>query len=337
MTEERRNEDRPSAEEDLVAAVYRLAGPPPVLPEEEVEPIRAAARQVFQQRVRRRSRRRVAWMAASLAACLALFLSIPALHQEPEVTSNPPLATVSRRQGAVIIDPGIVDLGSPGRLGRGASIATGPTGRVSLALAEEGGSLRFDSLSRARLQSSRSIVLERGALYYDSEDDGRGIVVFTPLGEVTDIGTRFEVRLRGDAGQSPQLLVRVREGEVAARTEEGEIRLRGGTELVLGADGTEHLGTVKPHAPEWRWAVEVASVPPIEGANLKWFLDWVSREMGVTWSAAEPRPELEPEATILHGSVEGLTPGEALELVLAGAGLRQEQVDGELRISARHD
>ena len=337
MTDEHCDARIPSTEENEVANLYRLAGPAPVLPEEEVEPIREAAREAFLRSARRRLRRRITGIAAALAACVAILLVVGPFEHESVAPPSAPLATVTQTRGVVSIHPGAEELTGPGELGRGGSIRTGSTGRVALSLAERGGSLRFDGGSRARLRSSRSVVLERGALYYDSTENGRGIVVHTPLGEVSDVGTRFEVRLLADAGEPGGLLVRVRDGDVAVRAKERELRLDGGAELVLRGDGTKRVGSVAPDAPEWEWAVEAAFVPPIEGASLQWFLDWVSHELGVTWRLTEPRPELEPEATVLHGSVEGLTPSEALELVLAGAGLQHERIDGEIRVSASTD
>src|SRR6185436_7133512 len=45
------------------------------------------------------------------------------------------------------------------------------------------------------------------AIYYANETTGAAITIHTPFGDVRDVGTRFEVRLRDDA-----LRVRVRDG-----------------------------------------------------------------------------------------------------------------------------
>lgn len=321
--------------EDRVAALFRLAGRPPEPTMDEMTSAREAAREAWQRGLdRRATRRRRTWAAAAaLAAGLALaVLWVPDWLPGRGVTG--PVATVARSSGAVTFHTSAAP--GDGALVSGAVVETAD-GRVALTLAA-GGSLRLDRHSRVRLDGPRALSLERGALYLDSGGDsaegGEPTAIATPLGVVSDIGTRFEVRLvPGEAGGEPALQVRVRDGAVRVETEDGDHVARGGTELLLEG-GQLRRQLLAPHDPVWEWAAETAPVPAIEGRTLAQFLDWVGHERGVSWTVVSPRPELAPEETVLHGSVDDLTPDQALEVVLAGTGLTGRSVDGELRISA---
>ena len=59
----------------------------------------------------------------------------------------------------------------------------------------------------------------------------------------------------------------------------------------------------------------------IEGATLESFLNWASGELGLTWRFADRAAERYGRTVVLHGSIEGLTPKEALEAVLPTCGM----------------
>jgi len=181
-------------------------------------------------------------------------------------------------------------------------------------------------------------VLEAGALYFDSgEGPASGMVVHTPLGVVTDVGTRFELRLLDAAspGGGARLRVRVRDGEVRVGAPAGHVRAGAGTDLMVAAGGSTRRGRLAPYGEAWSWAARTAPAPAIEGRRLVDFLDWAAHEMGTGWRLGEPRPAVPLEETILHGSVEGLTPEEALEVVLRGSGLEYRwAAGGDLVITA---
>lgn len=78
--------------------------------------------------------------------------------------------------------------------------------------------LNTDSRLQAQLTgSARTMRLERGEAYFDVvHDPRRPFVVFAGNRKITDIGTKFSVRLDGD-----QVRVLVREGEVKVETLDG--------------------------------------------------------------------------------------------------------------------
>jgi hypothetical protein len=71
----------------------------------------------------------------------------------------------------------------------------------------------------------------------------------------------------------------------------------------------------------------------IEGAKLESFLNWVGGELGRTWRYADRAAERYGQTVVLHGSIEGLTPQEALEAVLPTCGMSQRTSRGELIVA----
>jgi hypothetical protein len=55
------------------------------------------------------------------------------------------------------------------------------------------------------------------------------------------------------------------------------------------------------------------------------FLDWVSREQGWRWQFEQPAMRGRVEQIVLHGTIDGLTPEEALAAVLPTCGLSFRQ------------
>jgi len=141
----------------------------------------------------------------------------------------------------------------------------------------------------------------------------------------TDVGTRFEVRLRESS-----LCVRVREGIVnvtrGGRTHEA----RTGVELTLDEAGEVEHRTVPVYGPEWQWSLEIAPAFDIEGRTLREFLGWVSRETGWRLRFHDPTVAAGTASVILSGSIEGLTPADALAVVLPTSGLRHRVAEGVL-------
>ena len=74
----------------------------------------------------------------------------------------------------------------------------------------------------------------------------------------------------------------------------------------------------------------------MEGKTLGAFLDWVSREGAWTVTFADRRLSEAARATVLHGRpdlLKGLTPAEALDVVLPTCGLRHRvDINGGHRV-----
>ena len=103
-----------------------------------------------------------------------------------------------------------------------------------------------------------------------------------------------------------------------------------GTELTLDAEGVMARRFVSVYGPEWNWVMQVAPVFEIEGRRLDDFLAWISRETGRRVNFQGEETARSVSDTVLHGSIEGLTPEEALATVLPTCGLthrvREEKI-----------
>lgn len=320
--------------DDEVAELFRIAGTPPELPAERVAPIREAAALLWRRQVaRRRARRAAAWASGALAA--TVILAVAVLRPGAQTAPSPVVATLSHSSGPLTIHAG--QGGETGQdLTAGAMVTTGHSGLAAFALGPNV-SLRLDGQSRVRFESAGALTLEQGALYVDSAaEDGQPLEIRTLHGTVTDVGTQFEVRLVPSEHAETSLRVRVREGQVRVDGPGGARSAEAGQQLTVGSRGFE-AGLVASDDRGWEWAAEAAPPLEIEGLQVPAFLDWVARELGLHWSAVGPLDPFELEQIVLHGSIDGLTPVEALDVVLQGAGLgyRREGQRLEVRLASQ--
>ena len=323
-------------DEDATARLLRTAGPRPEAPADRAARVRSAVHRHWQAKTRRRAvRRRMLVPAALLATAAALVLAVRLTTPRQDVVApvGETVASVERVEGEARRFPRTPGAGTvPARLSpedslrAGEWVETGAAARAALRLSD-GTSTRLDSGSRARLLSATVIELAYGALYIDTGRDAKGLEVRTPLGTLHDIGTQFEVRLRDSS-----LRLRVRTGVVELRRGDQSIPARPGTELTLAAAGAVST-TVPTYGPEWEWAVSLAPAFAIEGRPLAAFLEHLSREHGWALRYADAALAREASGIILHGSVNGLRPREALAVALSTSGLAHHFRGGELLVS----
>ena len=120
-------------------------------------------------------------------------------------------------------------------------------------------------------------------------------------------------------------------------TKRSEIKPGLEVDIVLKQDqrtGKLTRGVVPFHGHPWQWVQEIAPTFEIEGRTLGEFLAWMERETGwqVRWrESAAARQAL---ANVLHGSVEGLPPEQALAAVLPTCGLAHRIDDGTVVVFA---
>ncbi len=316
-------------EEREVRRLLERAGPRPEMAYEDFAEIRVAAREEWRRAVDARSTRRrtLAPLALAASALLALAAGWWLWRAETPLPVET-LATVERIEGAVGERLAVGDA-----LAAGAVLATGAESpsRLSIRLAD-GHSVRLDAGSELRLVSPSSLELARGAVYVDSglDQTAGGLVVSTEFGDVAEIGTQFEVRLA--PGEGAALRVRVREGAISLRHDSTSLDAAAGEELTLGADGTVRRTEVGVHGAAWSWVEAAAPSLAIEGVRLGRYLEWVSRETGLSVGYEDPELAGAVAEIELHGTIEGLTPEESLRLVLPGAELGYRVEAGRLLV-----
>jgi ferric-dicitrate binding protein FerR (iron transport regulator) len=188
-----------------------------------------------------------------------------------------------------------------------------------------------DEGSRVRIESPRDVVLIGGRIYVETNSrvgSNEALQVHTSFGDVRDVGTRFEVRV-GDG----QLRVRVRDGEVIVNAGTDSARAGRGMEIATGARGLE-TRAVASFGADWDWVAKTSPPFVLAGRTLAEFLDWVSRESGYTVTIEGPA-RAAASTTVLQGSIDGLTPDEALDVVLPSTGLEHRVVNGHLIVRSR--
>jgi ferric-dicitrate binding protein FerR (iron transport regulator) len=320
--------ERGDAPADEIEQLLKLAG-------YAVQPSarrRARVREVvhaeWQDSVRARTRRR--WMLTGVPALAAAAAIVAAVALWPRPTPIPPAPIVVARLAAAT-SPVVLTDGSGSRtvaagdtIPVGAALQTAPDAVATMAL-DGGGELRMNGGTALRLTAARHVTIDRGHIYLDSGSSTGGgtLTIETFAGTVRDIGTRFDVQVRGD-----DLRVRVREGAV---------RLEGGSErhdVTAGRELSARGGhvTVRPTStfgPDWDWIVR-GTLFRLEGATLVRFFAWVEAEGGRQVEFSDPSLRDAVGGTVLHGSIEGLTVDDALAAILPASGLTHKLENGRV-------
>jgi len=183
-----------------------------------------------------------------------------------------------------------------------------------------GGSLRVAAGTRLSMVTSTRLSLERGLIYVDFPASiPNPLRVSTTAGDIEHIGTEFEVMSDGQG-----VRIRVREGRIRLSGKAAPVAADAGTELLAmpGAEITRR--PVDTYGRDWIWLAELAPDYDIDGRPLMDFLQWSSRELGRHLDFADERSRQIAEHTILHGSVRGQLPADALSHVLTTTSLAYE-------------
>jgi ferric-dicitrate binding protein FerR (iron transport regulator) len=337
----------PEDDDMQIAELLRLAGPRPQPASFRAARVRTVVEAEWRAAVRRRDRRTMLqWVALAVAASVLIVMSgrwlLPSTPVDANNVANgavtPPVnahiivARLARATGLVTIAENRTDawrlLGPGATVNGGAAIRTDAQSRAALALAQ-GQSLRLDTDTLVVFEGDTRVRLERGSVYLDSGKHGSGgVEVVTPFGTLRDVGTQFEVSL-----VSSGLRVRVREGQVALMHRDVRVAAARGESVSVARDGTVTRGSVPIAGPEWAWTSATAPGFQLEEASLTDFLDWVSREEGWDWHFADAAARQRGAGVVLHGSIDKLTPAEALDAVLPTCGMAWRLEAGSLIIS----
>jgi ferric-dicitrate binding protein FerR (iron transport regulator) len=296
--------------DDAIAALVRLAGRSAPVPEDAARRVREAVHDEWMEAISKRRRTRwigsAAVVAAAVVTVVILQLTIPS---PPRPTSDRVVVASGQTNGAVIYANVVYEVAN----GNTASLAWGNA------------ILRLDSGTRVRIASPTELTLDHGAVYVDSHHSR--VVIHTPMGNVRDIGTQFEVRVAPD-----RMRVRVREGRVDLQHGGATHSAEAGVELDADAQGGVTPHSIARNGAEWDWVVRAAPPIHLDGRTLAEVVASVTRDEGVTpvWSDAASR---NVASTRLHGDVP-LTAVEALDTALVASGLTA-RTDGDRLIIKR--
>ncbi|MHB1869840.1 MAG: FecR family protein [Steroidobacteraceae bacterium] len=320
---------------DEIGRLIAAAGPRPE-PATQIEAsVRSAVERAWQDSVaQRNARRRVRWLAlaASLAAITGGALWFALREQARTVPADATLLAVRGNVTVTVAhDRALIAAGS--RLPFGTTVRTARNGFVLMTVADE--SMRVGPGSSMRIGSGGHVRLTDGRIYVetsDSRESAPPLIVETPFGRVSHLGTQFQVVVDRQG-----MAVSVRSGHVRVKDASGQAqRLSAGQGVDVQRGGGVQRLSVSPYGPEWAWANSLVPDLPIDGRPLSDFLSWYAREMGVKLVLLGPGTATAVKHTVLSGSVAGMTPDQALDAVMASTRFEYDKkIPGELRISMR--
>jgi len=331
---DRQDPESLAAEERRLGSLIRQGGARPRPDARLQAAVRKAVAAEWRAVVAARWRRRQRWSVAAVAVFAAVMAGalVPRL-----VEPGPVVAAVMRVNGAVDIEGGRL-LARPVRAVAGDALHAGSTIRSGagsrLALEINGIALRLDQDSELVVRAADSVELRHGAVYLDSGAQGGAsppLVIGTRFGSVEHLGTQYETRVSADG-----LRVRVREGRVQLqRVGQEAVNGQAGEQLMLDSDGVVRRQHIARDGMDWAWVSEIAPAYDIEDRSLFDFLLWVSRETGCELAFGSAAVEQLARDTVLHGSIQGLSPERALSAVLVATSLQHVRTRGSLRVDFR--
>lgn len=321
--------------ERVLKAAGRREQVPPAIEHAARENLRREWRAIVAERQGARRRNTVFAMAASVVAAAVGLWLVAAQNG----AGAGPVGTMAVALDDVRVHEGWLKGWEPAAAGlaleAGQSLETGANGRAGITMPGHA-SVRLDHGTRVRLAAADRLVIERGTLYVDAGPERPGesrLLVETPSGVVRHVGTQYEVRIDGT-----DVRLRVREGRVEWRSRTGAVeRGQAGEQLTIGADGGVARGASPGYGETWDWIGSTTPAIDIEGRPLAQFLAWAGRELGRKVTFATPDVEREAASIVVHGSVSGLTPREALDAVLATTSVRGALEEGQIVVSGGSD
>jgi ferric-dicitrate binding protein FerR (iron transport regulator) len=317
--------------EQLLREVGVRDVPAPGVMEEVREAVHGEWRQMVEQRGRRK--RFIGYAIAATVAGVAVAVTFTVLFvSQPAVM----LAQVARVTGSLQVDP--AGFGEWRAVLPGEQVKTGDTIRTdegsSAALDFGNGvSLRIDAGSLIEFAAADRVALDHGGVYVDADPHGgaaHALIVETPYGSVRHLGTQYQVRASRN-----EIEVSIREGRVEIANAAGTHTGVAGEQLRVAREGDLSRGTISPHDPVWQWAARIAPAFDIEHQPLTNFLDWVARETGKQVVYATPEVQSQAAQLILRGSVDELSPEQALVAVLAPTSFAHRETNTTIEIHSQ--
>ena len=327
---------RLDSEEARIEQLLKEAGPRLEPPLDLMNEVRGAVYKEWQAETRHHTSIK-SWLAIAATLLLAVAAGLWQCGLQEETV----LARMDRSTGVVELSldnqawvPVVLQAVKETEFTQNMYLRTRQLSRLSITLVS-GVNIRLDIDTTIQIQSLQAIVLLDGAIYVDSGRHGSAdsrIQIITRLGNATDLGTQFEVRLDQDAVQ-----VRVREGIVNFSAPDTVYRTESGTSVELDNAGVATRGGTPAYDRSWAWVQSVAPQFTIDNHSLMDFLKWAARETGAELEFENAFAEATARRTILHGEMSGFTVEESLLAILATTDLEQVSAQpGVLLVRLKH-
>jgi len=274
--------------------------------------------------------------AAAAAAVLALAAAWQLWVRGPGLAEGAPMAQLARAEGAGVVERRA--LWRDAAVGVGSELRTGGDFEArggSLLRLHGGGNVRVAPDSRFEVLSANSVRLERGEMYVDIPPGAHAdasFVAVTGAGEFRHVGTQFAIAVVNGTTR-----LRVREGRVQWHAPDGDSTLPAGSEVLIDRHMNVTHGAVESAGQLWSWTETMAPEIDIDNRPLGEFLAWFARETGRKLVYTDPASQQQIDAIRMHGNVHGLTPMQALKVVMASTSLRFDLPAGAIRVSFAGD
>jgi ferric-dicitrate binding protein FerR (iron transport regulator) len=197
-----------------------------------------------------------------------------------------------------------------------------------------GGTLRIAADTVLEITGEAQARLRRGQVYVDlppGSSPRQPFRIVTREGTIEHVGTGFEVF------ENERIVrLRVREGRVLLHRDTDHIMADAGTELTAAPGSAVSRRAIDTYGRDWLWVAALAPDYEIEGRPLLGFLEWASRELGRPLKFSDSHARAVAERTILHGSVRGQEPLDALSSVLSTTSLTFEIRGDTIWIQSGH-
>ncbi len=315
--EPRDQNEETSREPESTAERIRAAGWPPQLDEERFQTLRPGLEETWLRANAARRKLRIHRRFALAASFFLAFMLVGWLVSRERAARQPEtVAWVTAIDGATPPARPAEGGPEPGNAIVAGTVVSDAAARWALRTVD-GHRLRLDAGTRLLPESRHRWRLDSGAVFVDAARDE--LVVVTSLGEVRHLGTRYLLRVTNEG-----LRAQVREGQIRwngrPEVEGRRVEVGRGEGLWISHAGDLQKLEVAPDDPSWDWVALAA--PPFlsDGKKVGEVLEYLAAENG--WrleTSTALRARL--EASTFHGSIEGLAPAEAAELVALSVGL----------------
>ena len=222
-------------------------------------------------------------------------------------------------------------LAADGTVSAGSTLRVGADGGVLLRLSPDL-TVRLAADTKARFNAPDELELSSGQVFVDATPGARApLRIVTPFGEVTHLGTQYQVRADAHAVE-----VAVREGRAQLRTGDAVTVAEAGHWVLHGDVATAPVaGVIEDADARFDWIGKLPTEFKLEGSTLAGFLAWFQRETGLIPIYSDAVDAGESAQVQLKGSIDDLEPMEALSYVLATADLAWHREGAKVVIEKR--
>lgn len=278
------NKDNNSTEASIdpdreIQAIFDKAGAPHTPDEARKSDSRAQLRQVWQQTVST-NKRKQRWRTALPIGLVASIAIVGLIVLRLDLFADPILGQIVYAQGEVQHTSKNGDQLDTS-LFTGHMVVTPSDALVTLKLADTT-VLQLGPSTQVTIQGESDVWLHYGKIYVDSSGTDQSILIRTPLGEIRDIGTQFEVSLDENS-----LELAMREGtaelQLADNTSAPVVAASRNLEsdlILVEAGGLVTRGVLSPSANRWGWTRQGTPDHPAGEHTLASIVKWAARHTG---------------------------------------------------------